>query len=713
MLGVRTLVGVVTGTRLDKYDDRIAWIRPIASGNNGSWDAIPSPESDFPTRGFIFWPHAIGAKENALIRFHAKENSIKGDGPDEYVVADSQPLFEVIDLRAVGDCEQVRLALNLGIDLPNLCSPKCLIRCAGDLVVGPLTLVVEDTGKATLEKSNRARISCYRLAEDAFLGLPVDNQTRTVLAEPLPPTPYSYVDWDDDRPVMRRAIKAVAQLKENGTNLPRHLIEDATEQLTQFGADATARLHIYRLKRARQLASDTQKVASLAQDIFTALRDHPSIVQEVQKFLRAQRDEIRSRIELEVATEQEALTKLREQRMVTEKSLSSAGRQLAENEARLKEQSSGIESALTERIEQVLQNVPALLADVALLKPFLENHEPPHRGQDPRGTGKSAVAVGDGAPLNLEWPSAKLKITEIKELRPRIIRTLRSLGVHTTAYQPIHAAFAAGLIPIVSGARALEALEAYAHVMCAGRVLVVEVTSAIADVQDLFGKLEHRTFVPHPAGLIDVVRSARDNEGPFLVALDGANRGPTESYLLPLIRLVRNRTASIPLFHPQAIDPSDPYQSEARVQWPPNLLLAATAIEGPTTLPIAPTVWDKCILALAEADGESTGANELGDPSEVDGSSGLLNSAPVGDSLDWISEELPQLYGLAKRMAGALTTLTTDQTAVQIAIARSIVVPHIASIPNEDGIAAETARLEKTFGKDLGEWVKLARRSIA
>jgi hypothetical protein len=112
--------------------------------------------------------------------------------------------------------------------------------------------------------------------------------------------------------------------------------------------------------------------------------------------------------------------------------------------------------------------------------------------------------------------------------------------------------------------------------------------------------LENRTFVPHPAGLIDVVRAARENEGPFLVVLDGAYRGPTDSYLRPLIRPVRNHAASIPLFHPQAIDASDPYRSEARVQWAPNLLLAATAIEGPTTVPVAPDIWNGVRVRLAK-----------------------------------------------------------------------------------------------------------------
>jgi hypothetical protein len=102
-------------------------------------------------------------------------------------------------------------------------------------------------------------------------------------------------------------------------------------------------------------------------------------------------------------------------------------------------------------------------------------------------------------------------------------------------------------VPIITGARRLEALEVYAHVMCGARVLTVEATSAIADVQDLFGKLENRTFVPHPAGLIDVVRAAREKEGPFLV-----------------------------------------------------VLVAATAIEGPTTVPVAPDIWNGVRVRLAK-----------------------------------------------------------------------------------------------------------------
>ena len=68
-----------------------------------------------------------------------------------------------------------------------------MIRCAGNLVVGPVSLVSENTGNVFLEKNNLARISCYQLGDEAFLGSTFDDKTRTVLAGSLPPTPYSSI----------------------------------------------------------------------------------------------------------------------------------------------------------------------------------------------------------------------------------------------------------------------------------------------------------------------------------------------------------------------------------------------------------------------------------------------------------------------------------------------------------------------------------------
>jgi hypothetical protein len=55
----------------------------------------------------------------------------------------------------------------------------------------------------------------------------------------------------------------------------------------------------------------------------------------------------------------------------------------------------------------------------------------------------------------------------------------------------------------------------------------------------------------------------------------------------------------------------------------------------------------------------------------------------------------------------------SDESAQQTAITKSIVVPYLASLTNDDERAEEIARLKKTLNDKLGEWVSLARRSIA
>jgi hypothetical protein len=64
-------------------------------------------------------------------------------------------------------------------------------------------------------------------------------------------------------------------------------------------------------------------------------------------------------------------------------------------------------------------------------------------------------------------------------------------------------------------------------------------------------------------------------------------------------------------------------------------------------------------------------------------------------------------------LAGALAELISDQSVQQAAITKSIVVPYLSSIFSDDERAVEVARLEKTLNNELGEWVNLARRSIA
>ena len=692
---MRTLIGAVNGTTRDKYGDLIAWIRPLLESEGDTWSRISTPEAEFPGRGYIFWPRANGAKEGALVRFHAKENNVKNDGPDEYMVSDAQPAFEVIDLREEGGCEQARQILTEGITLLRSASPKFFIRCEENLVVGPIALVFDTLGKASLEAANRARIPCYQLEDYDFLEVVWGEDTRTVLTKQMPATPTSYVDWDEDKPVMRRALELASRLKGSDAGVTKQFLEDAAFRLTQFGPDASARLEAYRLQRAVGLANDTTEIGRLAGELFSMLRSHPAIIEELRIFVEEQRAAIRSSIGSEVRSEQDRLDQLTAQRKAAEETLELTNRNLKGTQETFTTQVSGFESALHQRINEAMDNVPRLLAEAAVLKPFM-----------------GLPSVPEQRPVDQRWPSPDLKVTELKELKSALIKALRSNGVETTSYQPIHAALRAGLLPVVTGPLAINALQAYSHVVCGGRMLVLEVTSAIADVQDLFGSVQNAIFIPHAAGLIDLVRETRDNEGPYLVVLNGINRGPTESYLLPLLRLLQSPSATVPLFHPTAVRTSSPYSSDARVQWPRNLLLSATTVEGPTTLPVAPDVWRSSVLINAAADRDHREFSVPPTVSELETANSLWKPDVLHEQQDVFSENFPEIARTAHLFLSGISGLISDESARQDATVMAVVVPYLASITDEEERHAEVARFTPLFGAELENRMRLARRSL-
>ena len=106
----------------------------------------------------------------------------------------------------------------------------------------------------------------------------------------------------------------------------------------------------------------------------------------------------------------------------------------------------------------------------------------------------------------------------------------------------------------------------------------------------------------------------------FLVILDGVNRAPAESYLLPLLacyldaqRGITSRT--LPLFHEAAVSPDDPYIASAQLRWPKNVLLTGTVADGRNALTLPNELWGStCLIKLDEI--EPAEARDLGDGME-------------------------------------------------------------------------------------------------
>jgi hypothetical protein len=696
---VRTLIGVVTGTKLDKNEVRVAWLWPLVEGKGSTWEEVLDHEQEFPPRGYIFWPKAPNVEKGNLFHFRAKDHGSWKEGGDDFMVVDPRPIFEVVDLRFIGDCEQVRQALITGIQALGLPSTKILVWCKGGLVVGPIQLVVGNGGRATLEGSNRARIPCFQLTEGEVRHLVHEGVTHWIITKPTLGAPHGYVDWDDDRAVLKRALDyAMTHSVVGVVDRPKQMIDAALDALTKNGSTADNRLELYRLTRSLALAADGKQLDAYASEFVTTLRKHPSVVAEIEHSKETERATAKKEAEAALAQERQQLGKLQDERNSVETGLRAAKKSLKETEALVRQQTLEIEETIQNRILEVLSNAPALLADVALLKPFL---------------GSSRTAEASPETSVPSWNRSTNKISTPKELRTAIIPALKSMGVPSEAYKPIHAAFAGCLLPVVAGNRAVEALRAYAHVATSGRCVVVQATSAFADVQDIFGRVVDRRFVPQAGGLIDVVRAARKSEGLFLVILEGINRGATESYLLPLVKAALRRTVEISLFHPLAVEPSDPYRSDARIEWPRNLLLAATLVEGPTTLPVTPDLWSDGVLI--QTDLESTSGVPTGlsnDPSEIEASSNLLGASPSFEASEWIEEVAVGARAVASQFEGGMRTLGADASALQQAITKCVVVPFLASIVDEEECKAQTKVVEKNAGNSIEGWIAAAKRRI-
>ena len=248
---VQTLLGVVTGTKPDKWGEPVAWVRPLI--DTADWrEADPK---EFPKRGYLFWPQAKDAVRDGLVFVRARENTVRlPEIKDDFMVVEPHPALEVLDLRQIGSPEQVRVALSAGIRLPATPLPRMFIWCSENTVVGPVGLVVGASG-TSLEKNNRNRIACFHLKHGEVRTVSYDGLTRHVVTKNNLGSPDGFVDWDDDKQVVRRALEfAVESAKRSGAVFERtkQLVEEAAEELTKKGSPADLQLDLYRLERARR-----------------------------------------------------------------------------------------------------------------------------------------------------------------------------------------------------------------------------------------------------------------------------------------------------------------------------------------------------------------------------------------------------------------------------------------------------------------------------
>ncbi len=657
-------LGIVRWKRNDKNGNPFAGVEPLEEVVEDNWRRVDATK-EFPTGGQAFWFAAREANEEGLVFFRTEENP---GHKEKFRVVDAQRALEIVDLREFGSPASVKAAFSYGIRNSDIPEGLALVRCAPDILVGPVKLHRRPDRKVTFEHPSPDRVPCFRDVVGRATHLTHDGKNpRRILTLPLEEMPLgaptAYVDWDEDRRVVRRAINAaVVRAKSAGVDhgLTKRLIDEAAAAVTPEGGGAEIELERYRLERAKELSASSQQVVQLADNVAAALLTHPVIEASLEALRKSReaeweasfRAELDARltgarkemkdIDLRVAQSRVALSSISSELEEARNALLNARQHTAT-------QVEDLDEELSRRLAEIVKRPAGVLSDVAILRSFLSGS----------GGGTANERTSPPAIEEAIWVPASVCIENRLELQKCLFAAFKAYGVAPAHAIRIHAALVAGVLPVVTGAGALAALTAYAQVVCGGRIAVIHIGP------DSLSPISFR--------MRDVDRALERSRAlgvPAMLILEGANRGPTEAYLTPFLQELAitfaNRTG----------------ESHVEILW------AATAVGGATTIPVSRDLWSHAMAIYVEKTppiGVVPGLSDVG--------SELLCPA---DEPEGVVDEIVAAWPPAREVAAGLRAFArglshfeSDASRVSRGLAESILLPLIASThSDEERVAA-------------------------
>jgi hypothetical protein len=665
-------IGLVQWTKRDKNDNPIAGVRPLIELQKNDWRTIDSLE-EFPTQGQAFWFNAQGASENALILFRAEPNPGQ---KDQFKVVDPKLVLEVLDLQKYGTPSEVRAALAEGIHLPGaFTSLKALILCKPDLLVGPVELN-RVNGRVRLVAKNLHRLPAY--AGPEIYRVAFDHTEKLLRIDDTPPS--GFVDWDDEAAILRRAIDAAVKMaKQSGHDLgpTKKQIEEMTRAITAQSVGPDAQLDQYRFRRALELLEVAEVAEREAAEFVEVFREHPSIkaaLVELQKNVR-EKVEVSARADLEKRFEKERV-KLEEAIQLNDqkkKELNKLEEQLTEMQGRVAEAEKEAENAVNACVLSAVERPLELLAQVSVLKPFIGF-----------GGSQTATTPTPHSSTRLDWSSARGgDIRDKAALRRNLTNAARARGVDPSLMFQVHAAIVAQLMPVTLGSGALGALTAYAHGACGGRLAIVHVSPSAINPNDLDEVAG--------GGLKVAVEAAKDIDGISLVVLEGANRSPLESSVLPVLQLAELHLSPLKMT--------------------PGLRLAASLVVGATTVPVTSQLWSHACAIYAEPIPPTVSNNATGDVS-LTCELFIPGDEPAG-SIESLLDTWPECRELRPamiRLGSALARLYDDESRVTEALLNNLVLPYIATAFTADEQAELLSKTRTASDSTVTTLHRLRRR---
>jgi hypothetical protein len=613
--------------RISGKDERhFGQLRPLCTVNPNSLSvemiATQDLMEEFPNKGCISWVGIpLTALPGSLWEIRISEQPFEADNPmhDRYKVAQN-PLvpYEVVDardLRTVECAEQ--FFATTGLQLRFKPNDRVLLRIGERLFIGPVQLVPNQTGLLTVEVVRNGQplppFGVHTIPLNRLIQVDCDGHHRTIISAGASlGNPKCQVDWSPDELVLKRVLRQAKEV--DHPQLPiltNKILDTVAKLLTELGSP----LETYRFERAVRILSTASAVERLLPKIIGDILELP----EVKAKLEVERETARQQAVEGVHSQLQEVTAqvraLEVHKIALQAEIENVNHAVQESEKDYQSRLATLEQDFRNRIRALADTPGDFLAELAVLRSVIGS--PSGKAQDTPST-HARVAEPFVAPS--EWKNSGRRIDSLQELK-KSAQTHRG-NVSADTMRQVIGTLGAGLVPIVTGPSALRCLTSVGKCLVGGRATVVPISSNTTDTVDLLGTIQNYRFIPAGGELANLLLEARDSKDLYLVILDGINRAATESYLLPLINLYWaehvNESRALSLFSPTALLKNDSYKSFSRLIWPRNVLLAGTAVRGPSVLPLTSDILQACTIIYSQlCDDDASSATKSGDLTSI------------------------------------------------------------------------------------------------
>lgn len=632
---------------------KVAMITPLAfyDPEAGEWEPVDGAARAhcFPNAGkaTIFDREWYGRVPDQLYQFSPQLNhrpALNTESPQHarfWVprAPEPAPLAQVLDWTSrVARPEDLPDALVSWYADRGCYTPRIYVR-HGDLLFGPIQLDEDsrqprEFAQSTATGGPQMLVHKYSGWASACVDLTIEGDHVVLVDGDLLGAPDGEDDWSPPQVVIKHVLEASntlsSTIQEEGRLVDRR-IRELARLSSQEGPEAL-RVSLATLRRAQHIVDHQQEHVIHLADLGSALVNLPALKPRmdaaIDQAVQARSETIALAARQQAEQTLQHLEEVRAEVAQAETRLEAVEAEIAhaqEHKQQLQGELEAFERHLSDRIDQLraqplqaladLQLVGALLpvlsgggtrSPAGMLQTRLLPHIDVSSSQEQRNNGSALpppMAAGGWCTNATDCEPG----SQPEELKRHWVRVAQHYGTRSQAVRACAAALLAGLVPAPCGERSLAALRAVADVVASGRIFVVPVPVTALSPLDLFGGIdpESRAFIPAAGALADVILASQAHPDDLgLVVLVGLDRVPGMPTYMPLLRHYvetqasssDDRPPSLPvgLFHPRALVEGDPYAGLAWLQWPPNLLLAATCDESDGAafpVPVACRSW--------------------------------------------------------------------------------------------------------------------------